>query len=129
MSSKAKQQLMFNAAVLGVIGQGGKSINTNGLSCAYRGEKGAKCAVGHLIPDEKYEPIWDSYSNPTLIGETSAKADRLRASIDADWDDIDILSAIQRAHDAADQTNFVPAFTAAATQVANLYGLEMPNAQ
>ena len=27
--------------------------------CAYRGANGAKCFVGVLIPDDKYDPNWD----------------------------------------------------------------------
>lgn len=33
--------------------QGERSVN-NGGACMYRGERGLKCAVGHLIDDEHY---------------------------------------------------------------------------
>ena len=34
--------------------------------CRYRGTDGTKCAVGHLIPDEDYEPEWDNRTDPKV---------------------------------------------------------------
>ena len=31
----------------------------DGRGCCYRGPDGLKCAVGHVIPDELYDPIMD----------------------------------------------------------------------
>jgi len=38
--------------------QGGQSVNDNGY-CVYRSPDGKKCAVGALISDEDYEPVFD----------------------------------------------------------------------
>jgi hypothetical protein len=27
--------------------------------CAYRGDNGLRCAIGALVPDERYSPAWD----------------------------------------------------------------------
>ena len=27
--------------------------------CAYRGDNGMKCGIGHLIPDDEYQPVYD----------------------------------------------------------------------
>lgn len=35
-----------------------QSMDVHGR-CSYRGIAGLKCAVGHIIPDEKYEEIFD----------------------------------------------------------------------
>lgn len=50
-------------AVLAVLKQGRVSVAGSGVKCMYRGCDGAKCAVGHLIPDEKYVPEMDSAGN------------------------------------------------------------------
>lgn len=48
-------QTLFNKAVTAVIEQGEPSLNTDGY-CVYRGPNNHKCAVGHLISDEHYNP-------------------------------------------------------------------------
>jgi hypothetical protein len=53
------QQEIFNRVYTGLKAQGFKrslSGPDDAVSrCRYRGEDGLKCAIGHLIPDEKYE--------------------------------------------------------------------------
>lgn len=46
-----KKQEIFDTAVAALIKQGEPSYDDG---CYYRGPGGAKCAIGHLIPDEKY---------------------------------------------------------------------------
>jgi len=48
------EQEIFNTVFLGLKGQGFVRSIRAGM-CMYRGPNGLKCAVGHLIPDEKYE--------------------------------------------------------------------------
>jgi hypothetical protein len=46
-------QQLFDTIVKALKAQGWKrSLAKNGLGCAYRGEHGRKCAIGHIIPDE-----------------------------------------------------------------------------
>lgn len=33
----------------------------SGRRCRYRGDNGTKCAVGHLIPDDKYSPSFEGH--------------------------------------------------------------------
>lgn len=48
-------QEIFDQAYKGLAGQGWKqSRNANDTACAYRGQNGCKCAIGHLIPDAAY---------------------------------------------------------------------------
>jgi len=55
-------QSVFDHVVSSIIVQGKPSIGTITrfgkieVTCKYRGENGAKCAAGHLIPDAKYTP-------------------------------------------------------------------------
>jgi hypothetical protein len=52
------QQRIFDYVVAMLAQQGGPS--TEGLNlCAYRGDYNRKCAIGHLIPDEVYQPDMD----------------------------------------------------------------------
>ena len=41
--------------------QGVKSINPTTLRCLYRGPNGTKCAIGCLIPDDKYEERFEKH--------------------------------------------------------------------
>jgi hypothetical protein len=50
------KQEIFNKVYLGLHSQGWKkSVDADG-ECFYRGDDGCKCAAGHLIPDEDYDP-------------------------------------------------------------------------
>lgn len=56
MTERRREQEIFDAAYRGLAAQGfmqSKASDENG--CAYRGDGGKKCAVGHLIPDDKYK--------------------------------------------------------------------------
>jgi hypothetical protein len=76
------RQEMFTKVWLGLEAQGWKrSLRTSPASeaegsCAYRGMNGAKCAAGHLIPDENYKPEMEGLRimhlvrhNPLIFGE------------------------------------------------------------
>lgn len=49
-------QEIFDTAATHLIKQGEPGVNRHG-DCMYRGEGGTMCAVGVLIPDEKYKVI------------------------------------------------------------------------
>jgi len=55
-----KNQEIFDKAYLGLKSQGFIRSVSSGISCVYRGPEGRKCAVGWLIPDEKYDPKFDT---------------------------------------------------------------------
>lgn len=70
------------------------------LTCAYRGNRDLKCAIGCLIPDELYDVSFESFS---VIKLKNTKPDFWKAlNIDAD---IRLLDCLQRTHD-----GFLPAF-------------------
>lgn len=103
-------QQLFNTAVAGVIAQGQPSFVSHDKctdderSCRYRldftAECSVKCAIGHLIPDENYDPIMDRELN----------TDNVIAGIGLSAY-IPELRALQECHDqAADDVDFITAF-------------------
>ncbi len=60
------EQLVLDSAK-GVINQGVRS--SNAITCLYRGPNGAKCAIGHLIPDNLYKSSFDcQIDEPVTVG-------------------------------------------------------------
>lgn len=57
--TKLTNQEIFNKALFGIRQQNYEQSD-NGDSCAYRGNNGTKCAVGHCIDDTTAER-WDSF--------------------------------------------------------------------
>lgn len=97
------EQEIFNQVVAGLAGQGfeqSKDMRPNPTTgepsqmCLYRGPGGKKCAVGHLITDEEYDPAWE---NLTLRRVMSKCATLTRFEPHRG-----LLEGLQRAHDAAD---------------------------
>ena len=66
--------------------------------CRYRGEGGVKCHIGHLIPDEKYNPELE-YAPLVEIAVRVANLIDPGEEIDKAHPDIMWLSDLQRAHD------------------------------
>lgn len=53
------RQEIFDKVWAGLKGQGfERSITEEGI-CVYRGPNGTKCAAGHVLPDEEYDPEYD----------------------------------------------------------------------
>lgn len=121
-------QDLFTQAVQGVIHQGGPSVDDNGL-CQYHAPNGRKCAVGHVIPVNVYIKEMEGKD---IIGVLR----HCPGSIRCETTTLDMLYDLQRAHDdlaeyavrssTESEADFVKRFREAAEQVANKYGLEMP---
>lgn len=61
MTKYKTRKEIFDLAYAGIKSQGFKrSAKPHG--CLYRGPEGRKCAIGWLIPDEKYIPEMENYS-------------------------------------------------------------------
>jgi hypothetical protein len=56
-------QELFDTVVAHLLKQNKKSLGTDGF-CKYRGDIGLKCAIGVLIPDDKYK-TWMDYDPTT----------------------------------------------------------------
>lgn len=112
------RQEVFDAAVGGVLAQGRPSISEDGKQCLYRGPDGAKCAAGHLIPDELYRPSFETQSIDVIAAEA------LPFETSASF-----LMQLQAAHDAAAGDDhqgicpFLDQFRDEALDIARDYGL------
>ena len=58
------RQETFDTVVAGARTQGCKSMLDG--KCKFRGDNGTKCFVGMLIPDEEYDPSFDSALIPRV---------------------------------------------------------------
>lgn len=90
------KQELFDKAVGGVIKQGAPSIRLSGQPgpiCCYRNGEGLKCAIGQIIPDDKYETRFDTEGLATseVLNAIGIKSD----------DDQEFLIDLQECHDNA----------------------------
>lgn len=74
------------------------SIGTN---CVYRGKDGLKCAIGCLIPDERYLPTMEKKTVETLLYDFPT----LREVPEINGND-ELLQRLQSCHDAHDVDNW-----------------------
>lgn len=110
-----KQQI-FDTAVAALIKQGEPSYR---YGCYYRGQNGTKCAIGHLIPDEKYSEGLEGLTANRAAVRKAAGIGLLQASFAAE---------LQYAHDLpADEglrgADWLAAFKEEAREVAVNYSL------
>ena len=125
------RQGIFDYVVPRLIAQGEPSATPEGM-CKYRMERAGldplKCAAGWLIPDERYDPIFeDSQANSTLLADT--------------WDalgmvmHVPFIFALQDAHDNAvtdasrrphPRPEFLPTLIANLRELAQDFGLILP---
>lgn len=119
------KQETFDTVCEFLINQGRGAVAADG-SCAYRGEGGSKCAVGCLIPDDAYNPAWEG--NGVLYkrtlefhnGKYESPAIQLTRYMDSLGHDVDLLAALQGAHDGAADipAHFIDEFARLATDAA-----------
>lgn len=113
--SQAEKQTIFDAALSGVRAQGGPSVLNNG--CAYRGENGRKCGVGHLLRDDEVDE-----ANNMVAVDKMILPSRLVPHLE-------LLVWIQHSHDWAsnipfgDEVDFMQRFEARMKFVAGRCGL------
>ena len=115
------KQEIFDRAVCGVYSQGKKSISGEkfGQVCAYRGNNGLKCAIGHIITDEQIEKY--KVDNSSSIDSFS---EELIEVICSDDDAEEFLIQLQDAHDAASTSlDFKTDFLSRANFVATRFNL------
>lgn len=97
-------QEALDISTRGIIAQGGPSFLYCGedIVCRYRGDNGRKCAIGQLIPDDKYATWMDS---GTEAGGPLPAASALKVagviSGDELYDPSYFWDQLQLAHDAA----------------------------
>jgi len=98
-------QEVFNKVVLHLYMQGEPAFGpTEG--CCYRGINGSSCAVGCLIPDDKYDPIIEGVDilqviegqNPLYITKSSARLTTILKELSL-LDHLELLQDLQVVHD------------------------------
>lgn len=120
MSERRSPQDIFDAAYKGLASQGFKqSKSPNAGGCAYRGEDGLRCAVGHLIADENY--------NEGLEGLSANDGSVLLAARLSNCD-AELLDDMQGAHDGQDKFHVVTPdeMKSRLALVAAKHGLQVP---
>jgi hypothetical protein len=110
-------QEMFDTILTHLRQQGLKSVgsSTEGPTCRYRTKDGRKCAVGCMIPDDKY--------SREIEGHYPSEVNRV---LDMGWtrdQERFLLVAQSRLHDALDRHNFPAQLEKAAEQFAEVNGL------
>lgn len=84
----------------------------SGYKCKYRGPNGLKCAIGILIPDHLYNPVFDgTLSQAKAFGLKGLSIRRLMKAVPALQDylgaeNLDILNELQSIHDDVDPSSW-----------------------
>jgi hypothetical protein len=109
-------QQVFNRMVKPVLTQACPS--TIEKRCLYRGLNGAKCAVGHLIPDRVYNQGMEQMTVANILEVVPELDHKYR-------EHLRLMYAVQSAHDGAPATEFLDSFCRAIVKVANNYNLKL----
>jgi len=103
MKNTMTKQELFDKVYIGLSNQGWmRSVNSNN-GCSYRGVNGAKCAAGHILPDEEYTPECDLGGGLT-VRQHPYFANNFNAIT------ISFIGAMQRLHDMNITDNMKSAF-------------------
>jgi hypothetical protein len=103
---------LLRRIAVGLKAQGGAAVDETGAgACRYKTGEGKKCAVGLLIPDEKYTPEIEGYALahmderlPNFEKEKLAKLHAVLQSSGIYEEDYDFLRKFQAIHD----TSYAP---------------------
>tara|TARA_R110002153_G_scaffold79309_1_gene202487 strand:+ start:39 stop:461 length:423 start_codon:yes stop_codon:yes gene_type:complete len=124
-----KQQEIFDAASVHLMGMDGPSVDENGDACVYRGKdddcefNGQMCAVGLFIDDKHYDDDLEGHG----INGGQAVAEAVAASWGQDdltVAQLDLLSDLQDAHDETSRgSSLIPDHTWSSNIVAALDGV------
>lgn len=103
-------QEAFNRCAEHLLNQGVKALDTN-ADCVYRSPDGLKCAVGAIIPDDKYHPDMENVGVPFI-----------NQRFDLGWSDklCDLLDSLQSVHDDSPPERWVEGLV----EVATIYNLD-----
>jgi hypothetical protein len=112
-------QELFDFAAEKLLVQGCKSFELG--TCRYRGPNGTKCAIGHMVSDEKYHPTFESndaiFVMEVFAGNMNSPGGWGRSPLFSSSDhDSDyrkrgrFLNALQACHDNAKDDDFVTEF-------------------
>lgn len=92
-----RKQAMFDAAFRGVIAQGKPSMLPGSTTmAAYHGADNCKCNFGHVIPDDLFDPSWETKRACLLLESYPKLAEFLEYGAEPDGK---FAFAFQAAHD------------------------------
>jgi len=97
-------QEIFDKVATHLIKQGRQSATEVG-GCVYRGPNNTSCAIGCLIPDNAYDPLFDADDGSVLhqVGNPAFVAALAAGGVDlTDETVLDLLDALQGLHDDTD---------------------------
>ena len=97
-----KRQDIFDTVVRHLRAQKQRALEKHGMDmCAYRAPDGLKCAIGCLIPDELYDPLFEGKSAFWLLTNNAPEARAVRVFCGASTDQtvVSLMSALQDIHD------------------------------
>lgn len=118
---------IFEAVLEHLAKQKGQSMDDHGEMCRYRGIDGKACAIGALIDDDDYKPMWDEPMDPfgvqSLINQVEEQP-KLHAHLGWMTGHRSLLSDLQFLHDSADLWESKQAMLDAAMLIANRYRLD-----
>ncbi|MDH7796396.1 MULTISPECIES: hypothetical protein [unclassified Beijerinckia] len=95
MLTQEQKQDYFDRAVGGLLKQGTRSLrkkDEDDIFCMYRSPQGHKCAVGMLIPDDKYSPKFDNGDDVMLEAV-------LTEGLGVGLENFDFFRDLQKVHD------------------------------
>jgi hypothetical protein len=131
LNTEMDAQQIFNYVTYRIWKQARRSIKAGGEKftyiCAYRGDDGAMCAVGHMIPDQLYDPKMEGPDLGTLL-----RANKLSPATNQ-WllflkRHKHLLTDLQEAHDfmypECDRPDFQSKWLDLCQRVAKNHGLE-----
>lgn len=84
-------QAIFDRVATHLLTQNAPALNADG-GCVYRGMQGLQCAVGCLIPDDKYDPYIEGES-------VSDDAVRSMLPFEVTEEQLELLTDLQMTHD------------------------------
>ena len=122
-------QEIFDKVYRHLLTQNAKSMRfglRNGKQCAYRGDDGLKCAIGCLIPDDKYDPIIEGAAPCFIAGFKDASINALAEiliSVGIETRDFIFVRRLQYIHDSVSPERWRDALAAYADEK----GLAIPN--
>jgi hypothetical protein len=110
---------IFTACYRAMKKQGERSIEFANGKCMYRGPRGLKCPIGHLISD-KAGRAWDLSESSTIRGRVQS-----RSKFVEPWmrEHLDLLTEIQEAHD----KSTIEGFFKEMAQIGHRHGWRVPH--
>ena len=119
---KSSLQRIYEYALKHIRKQGKPAVISPGGTCVYRAEDGCVCAVGAMLTDEQIAT--QGIRNDQAVSTAREKFSPLIGA-DRTGKKMDLLVALQRAHDASSRAgDFLSVFEAKMQKVADEFGLK-----